>query len=286
MINGLKTYLSHILNESIVKTSGITGGDISKAYKIETANNTYFLKFNSAPIASKMFQSEAHGLQLISETGTIKTPKVIASDKFQNTSFLLLEFIESKSPSSEDFKNLGHQLAKLHQNTSVGFGLDQDNFIGSLPQSNKRNKTWVDFYASERLLVQLKLAKQKRLLSDNECPDEKRIKTNLQPLFSDIKPALLHGDLWGGNYLISKSGTPYLIDPAIYYGHHEVDIAMTALFGGFSSCFYESYFKVSPKDSDTKNRIDLYQLYYLLVHLNLFGSSYYNRVKNLLKRYF
>ncbi|GAA3598283.1 fructosamine kinase family protein [Flavivirga amylovorans] len=286
MNNDLKIHLSHILKESITVVSPVHGGDISSAYKVKTSNNSYFLKLNSSTNAAKMFQTEAYGLQIINEANTIKTPKVLACDIFQNSSFLLMEFIESKLPSSRDYINLGNQLAQLHQCTSDKFGLDHDNFIGSLPQSNKPNRTWTDFYITERLVPQLELAIQKQLLSKYECPSAQNIKDFLKSLFKDIKPALLHGDLWSGNYLISKNGVPYLIDPAVYFGHHEVDIAMTKLFGGFDATFYDAYYSNLKRDENTSTRIEIYQLYYLLVHLNLFGSSYYGSVSTILKKYF
>ena len=286
MNSDFKIQLSEILNESITEVSPVHGGDISQAYRIDTPNNSYFLKTNRNANASKMFQAEAYGLQLIHDINTIKTPKVLVCDSFQNTSFLLMEFIERKLPSKKNFENLGNQLAELHKRTSEYFGLHQDNFIGNLPQSNKPHKNWVNFYTNERLLPQLELAKQKHLLSDNECPSAKHIEESLNPLFENIKPSLLHGDLWRGNYLISKEDTPYLIDPAVYFGHHEVDIAMTKLFGGFGDDFYKAYHRVLPQDSKTASRIDIYQLYYLLVHLNLFGSSYYGSVVSILKKYF
>lgn len=286
MTPDLTKNLSNLINETITTISSVSGGDISKAFRINTPDNSYFLKVNTAANASKMFQTEAEGLQLINDTNTIKTPKVIACDTFENTSFLLLEFIDSKSASHKDFENLGHQLAELHQCTSEHFGLYEDNFIGSLPQSNKPHKTWVDFYVSERLLPQLALAKQKHLLSENECPSEQEMNVRLESLFVNIKPSLLHGDLWSGNFLISKGGIPYLIDPAVYYGHHEVDIAMSKLFGGFNDTFYNAYDTHFKSDENTASRIEIYQLYYLLVHLNLFGKSYYNSVTSILEKYF
>ncbi|MEC3908336.1 fructosamine kinase family protein [Tamlana sp. 2201CG12-4] len=282
MTNNLKSHLSNLLNKTITNVSPVSGGDISQAFKIDTSNNAYFLKLNSAS-ALNMFQTEAYGLDLIAKTNTIKTPKVIAFDSFENSAFLLMEFIESKQATAEDFKVLGKQLAALHQCISENFGLDTDNYIGSLPQSNTVHKTWGDFYTDERLLPQLKLAKQKDLLSDAECPSEQQIKNYLESLFQNIKPSLLHGDLWSGNYLISKDGTPYLIDPSVYYGHSEVDIAMTKLFGGFGHAFYKAYESYSPFDVNTSARIDIYQLYYLLVHLNLFGRSYYGSVVSILR---
>ncbi|MCF7568577.1 fructosamine kinase family protein [Sabulilitoribacter arenilitoris] len=285
MISHLKPLLSNLLNETITKVSSVSGGDISQAYKIYTTKNSYFLKLNSASTLN-MFQAEAYGLELIAKTNTIKTPKVIAFDSFENSAFLLMEFIESKRATAEDFKLLGEQLATLHKCTSDSFGLDKDNYIGSLPQSNSAHKTWVKFYTHERLLPQLELAQQKGLLSVSECPSEQHIKNHLELLFKGIKPSLLHGDLWSGNYLISKNSEPYLIDPAVYYGHNEVDIAMTKLFDGFGNAFYESYHSYFPLDENTSARIDIYQLYYLLVHLNLFGSSYYGSVVSILKKYF
>ncbi|MEL0457148.1 fructosamine kinase family protein [Flavobacteriaceae bacterium SZ-1-7] len=286
MIENLKSHISHILNETITKVSPVHGGDISTAYKIETEKNSYFIKTNKSSNALHMFQIEANGLNTIGNTNTIKTPKVLGCNRFENTAFLLMEFINSKSPSSKDFENLGSQLAKLHQCPAENFGLNQDNFIGSLPQSNKQHKSWVDFYTEERLLPQIELAKQKGLLSNAECHSGQSIQIQLQHLFQNIKPALLHGDLWSGNYLISKDGTPYLIDPAVYYGHHEVDIAMSKLFGGFGIRFYETYQDYFQPDENTSARIEIYQLYYLLVNLNLFGRSYHGSVVNIFRKYF
>ena len=198
-----------------------------------------------------------------------------------------MEFIRFKSPSQKEMGNLGHQLAAMHK-TSVGesFGWKQNNFIGSLPQSNKMNVSWVDFYVQERLLPQLKMARDKNLLNSNEIPSVEKLMKNCEAFFPVVKPSLLHGDLWNGNYLIREDGIPFLIDPAVYIGHHEVDLAMTHLFGGFSPAFYSAYAEHIPKESFQKERNDIYQLYYLLVHLNLFGRSYYSAVKQVLKTYF
>lgn len=281
-----KEHIAGLLGEAIKNFHHMTGGDISQAFKITTEHNHYFIKINTTKNALNMFQKEADGLRLINEANTIKTPRVLLCNTFENASFLLMEFIDSKTPSSLDFKNLGIQLAQLHQVTSEQFGLHQDNLIGSLPQSNSKHTSWMDFYTKERLIRQLELAKQNGFLSPHECPSEKHIKERLESLFLSIKPSLLHGDLWSGNYLISKKGEPYLIDPAIYFGHHEVDIAMTKLFGGFGKDFYDSYHSIFPDDKKTPSRIEIYQLYYLLVHLNLFGKSYYPSVSSILKKHF
>jgi fructosamine-3-kinase len=233
-----------------------------------------------------MFQQEAIALRIIAQTNTIKTPKVIDVASFENENYVLMEFIDSKTPSPQDQHLLGKQLAQLHQTSSNYFGFEFDNFIGSLPQNNNSHDNWTDFYIEERLAPQIKMAINKGSFLPSEAPSIQLMKSNTSKYFNTVKPSLLHGDLWSGNYLIASNGTPYLIDPATYYGHSEVDIAMSLLFGGFSNAFYETYHQIIPRDSYTETRIELYQLYYLLVHLNLFGSSYYNSVKRILNKYF
>ncbi|WP_242093205.1 fructosamine kinase family protein [Aestuariivivens sediminicola] len=286
MKDQLKVHLSQLLDKPIRTLLPVSGGDISEAYRIETADNTYFLKCNSSPRALHMFEMEANGLQIINNTKTIKTPEVLHYGTFENAAFLLLEYIESKSASAEDFARLGSQLAKLHHCTADTFGLALDNYIGSLAQRNTPHEQWIQFYLHERLLPQIHMATQQGLLDLKECPSIGTLTNTLESLMPSVKPSLLHGDLWSGNYIISKEGVPYLIDPAAYYGHHEVDLAMTRLFGGFGQSFYEAYQAVHPKDTQTASRIDIYQLYYLLVHLNLFGSSYRASVVSIFRKYF
>jgi fructosamine-3-kinase len=281
----LTSHLEDILNTSIVSYRPLSGGDISAVFKVETKTGAYVLKCGAKEKTS-LFEAEAQGLDLIAKTQTIATPRVIAVGAHHETPYLLMEFIASKTPEKEDYITLGNQLAQLHNCYAEQFGLTLDNFIGSLFQKNTPSKNWIEFYSINRLGVQLELAVSKGLLNPKEIPSQKEIKSVLESLCSDVKPSVLHGDLWSGNYIIAKDGTPYLIDPATYYGHAEVDIAMTKLFGGFSSQFYEAYHDVIPVSSHYNERIDLYQLYYLLVHLNLFGRSYYNSVQRILKRYF
>ncbi|RED46025.1 fructosamine kinase family protein [Seonamhaeicola aphaedonensis] len=278
-------HLEDILSEKVETVKPVSGGDISKAYRIATSYSNYFLKLNGAD-KFNMFKTEAYGLELIAKTNTVKTPRVLAFDVFENSAFLLMDFIDSKSALPKDFITLGEQLGALHQNTSKCFGLDKNNYIGSLNQSNNKHLNWDDFFIEERLLPQLILANSKGLLNSKETPSINTMKGALKPLFENIQPSLLHGDLWSGNYLIGLDGTPYLIDLAIYYGHNEVDIAMTKLFGGFSNDFYKAYYNILPPDTPTNQRIDIYQLYYLLVHLNLFGRSYYGSVISVLKKHF
>ena len=264
-------HISNYLEGTIQNTINLSGGDISSAYRIETTKCSYFVKCNEAPNALLMFETEAKGLKHIENTNTIRTPKVLEFGNYNSTAYLILEFIGSRSPSHTDFQNFGEKLAQLHSNSSITFGLDNDNFIGKLPQSNKH---------------QFEIALNKGLITITEVPSNSEMNESLATMLKDIKPSLLHGDLWSGNYLISKDGSPFLIDPAIYYGHNEIDIAMSKLFGGFGNAFYEAYFSNFPTDDYTDSRIEIYQLYYILVHLNMFGNSYYGSVKRIIKKFF
>lgn len=284
--NEFINHLTSRLESKILSHKSISGGDISSAYHLQTQNQGYFLKVNYSSNASKMFQAEKEGLKAIAKTNTIATPKVYLQDRHKNHVYILMEYIEAVIPTSNGFKNLGTQLARLHQTKGEEFGFLQNNFIGSLHQSNKQHHNWSEFYIEERLLPQINIALSKRLLNEKEIPSNNKIQVVLDNLLKNKTPSLLHGDLWSGNFLIASNDTPYLIDPAPYYGHSEVDIAMTKLFGGFDSSFYNTYHDIIPKDEHTNARIELYQLYYLLVHLNLFGSSYYNSVKHILLKYF
>lgn len=279
-------HLESIINDAIINTKPLSGGDTSSVLKLESRTNSYVLKYGTGNKTADMFKAEAKGLQLISETNTIATPKLFTYETEDSVSYLLTEFIESKQPSSSDFETLGLQLSELHKHNSEKFGLDGDNFIGSLPQINTFASNWIDFYSQYRLDNQFQLALKKGLLNPSEIPSLHGMKSTMQSICPAVKPSLVHGDLWSGNYLISKDGKPYLIDPAVYYGHGEVDIAMSKLFGGFHQSFYEAYHKNLFITPYYEERLDLYQLYFLLVHLNLFGSSYYGSVKRILKSLF
>jgi protein-ribulosamine 3-kinase len=191
-------------------------------------------------------------------------------------------YIPAKDPTTRDYVELGSQLAALHQQKSDIFGWESDNFIGNLHQSNKHHKEWTSFYLEERIWPQLLLAKSKNLLSTIDLPNKEQLYLTCKKILAGVQPSLLHGDLWSGNYLISSDGIPYLIDPATYFGDHKVDIAMSKLFGGFDSAFYNAYWEHFARTEKENKYNDLYQLYYLIVHLNLFGSSYYNSVKRIL----
>ena len=283
----LLSYISHLTNKELHNIQSLSGGSISSAYCLKWDNGAYFLKVNANSDALEMFVAEQKGLQAIEETNSIAVPKAHHVEVYDNKAFLLMDYVESKSPNTSDFKALGTQLAKLHLNHKDKFGFTSNNFIGSLPQSNSKHTNWAEFYWYERIAPQLKLAERNKLLKTSELPTAQTAITVYEDLLgNDIKPSLIHGDLWAGNYLIAADGTPFLIDPAVYWGHSMVDIAMSKLFGGFGDEFYSAYHAIIPKTANHNAQIDLYQLYFLLVHLNMFGRSYYGGVAAILKRYF
>ncbi|NNJ88705.1 MAG: phosphotransferase, partial [Eudoraea sp.] len=199
---------------------------------------------------------------------------------------LLMEYIEAKLPNDKDLVYLGSHLAELHKVSSNAFGWHSDNYIGSLDQKNTPHASWPIFYADNRLLPQLILAIDRGYLSKEEVPERAEMLRSLKKYCNIKEPSLIHGDLWGGNYLIDQQGVPVLIDPSTSYADPGMDLAMSKLFGGFSSRFYDAYTENSTTPIPTEALIEVYQIYYLLVHLNLFGRSYAAAVRHILKRYF
>ena len=260
----------------IEKCLSVSGGCINNAIKLETNKGDFFAKCNTKA-KSDMFQIEHDGLKILKDTNAICIPDMIA---FENN-FLILEFIPSSNPAACFWENFGRNLAKMHQQTDKKFGLDFDNYIGSLPQSNTQYKNWVDFFIQNRLLAQLDMGNYSPSVKQNF----EKLFAKLPNIFPTNPPSLLHGDLWSGNFLVKDKETPVLIDPAIYFGNREMDIAMCKLFGGFHNDFYTSYNEEFPLKSDWEERINLCNLYPLLVHVNLFGGGYLNQVKNILSYY-
>jgi len=283
----LLEHIGDLIGSPITKVTSVSGGDISAAYCLHMKNGRLFCKLNGSHKALDMFKSEKRGLEAIAQTNTVKTPKVFFCDQVESNAFLIMEYIEPKAPSKKNMELFGHQLAEMHHTDGdFAFGWTENSFIGSLPQSNNVHPDWTTFYVKERLQVQLDLARNNAFLQASEIPSIKSLIEVCDPLFQNISPSILHGDLWGGNYIIDANGAPYLIDPSVYYGHSEVDLAMSRLFGGFDGIFYAAYYEQFPLGRQKKEYYDLYQLYYLLVHLNMFGSSYYPSVKKLLNTYF
>jgi fructosamine-3-kinase len=273
----------------IQKCEAVGGGCINHASRLITRQNAYFLKWNTAPLPG-MFQNEAAGLRLLSATHTVPVPTVFALSETtpEHPAYLLLEWLESRG--NGDQARLGEQLAEMHRwrepNKPAQFGLDHDNYVGSTPQHNQPDNDWPAFFIQQRLLPQMQLSHslgllhyQRRLRLEKLC---ERIPELLQGI-TQI-PSLIHGDLWGGNVINSPRGLA-LIDPAVSYSDREAEIAFTELFGGFSASFYQSYQSAWPLQPGYADRRDLYNLYHLLNHLNLFGESYGHQVDSILSRY-
>jgi protein-ribulosamine 3-kinase len=276
----IKGRLEQKLNTTLKHFSPVSGGCINNGGQLITSKAVLFLKWNDKNRYPKMFDAEARGLRILSNTKIIHIPDIILYDEIGDFQILVLEWIKGKDRPKNFWENLGIQIARLHQNTQPFFGLDHDNYIGSLPQTNKKENSWIDFFINQRLVHQLELLSDQSLIKDFDGLFQK-----LPSLLPEEKPALLHGDLWSGNLIADENGAPCLIDPAVYYGNREIEIAFTHLFGGFSSDFYNSYTDASPLQPGFQDRIDLYNLYPLLVHVNLFGGGYLSQVKNILKKY-
>jgi len=262
-----------------------SGGCINNALKLSTSQGDFFLKWQSG-IPEDMFQMEAEGLKLLSKAGTIKIPEVMAFGKLEGKHYLLMENIDSAPPSSNYWEDFGIALANMHQNNSAGtYGLDHDNYIGKLPQPNDTDENWINFFVQHRLEYQLKLAIENQLVSSDLVDRYRRFYDLLPNLLPIDQPALLHGDMWSGNVMVGNDGKACLIDPAVYYGHREIELAFTQMFGGFAHEFYNAYNSSYPLEPGFDERVEIYNIYPHMVHVNLFGTSYLNGVESVLRRY-
>ena len=288
-------------NVAISQTDRLSGGDINKAYALHLNNGKHiFMKANAKQNAS-FFTAEAAGLSAIAKTGAIGTPEILCTgtDDGEDVgySFLLLKYIDSGKKKTDYWETLARKLAAMHNaDTSIFFdddvtassqslfGFFQDNFIGARPQSNTPSKSWISFFRDQRLVPQFKDADSYFTAGDRV--QITKLLDNLEDfLVEPEKPSLLHGDLWAGNVMCGSDGNAMLIDPACYVGHAEADLAMTELFGGFPPAFYDAYKEIYPLQAGYNNRRDLYNLYQLLNHLNLFGPTYLGPVLSIVDEY-
>jgi len=273
-------------NDSIESYHTVSGGDINEAYYVRSKQGEFFVKLNRNADVS-FFEFEKQGLEKIRNSNTIDVPKpfgiTIVSDK--NIPMLWMEWIDGVKNEHTDVW-LGERLAALHQTSGEAFGLEGESYIGKLKQENQMTANWLDYYRDFRLSGQLKRGRSTFMVTGIR---EERLVKLMEQLDKWVpakpKVSLLHGDLWGGNWMTGKDGTPFLIDPSILYGDHEFEIAFTELFGGFSNRFYDVYQDVFPLTDSYQEKLPLYQLYYLLVHLNMFGEAFGGSVDRILKRY-
>jgi fructosamine-3-kinase len=274
---GARASIVALLGTHPTRVQALSGGDINQAYWVTLADGReIFVKTNRVAIPG-MFPAEARGLEWLARPGVVRVPTVVAVDD----RCLILEMIRPGAPVPSFEEELGRALAALHLATAPTFGLDHDNYIGRLPQSNRPAKKWSDFYRRERIEPQVRRAADAGLIPPSLRRGLDRVLAALDELVGpDEPPARLHGDLWGGNLMCDDSGRPCLIDPAVYGGHREIDLAMMRLFGGFAARTFAAYDECFPLAAGHAERIHLYQLYPLLVHVNLFGASYIGAVQS------
>jgi len=285
--DSLRSEIADKLDYKISSVSRVSGGSINEAAKLDIEEvGPAFLKWNRTADPD-MFEKEVSGLNLLrdAETG-LRVPEVLLQGTVNgSTGYLLLEYIEDGRPGNRSAQDFGEQLASLHDHRGESFGLDEDNYIGRLPQSNNRHSDWINFFIDERMEPQLQMAMKSGKFGSAITGAFNNMYRKLDEIFPKDRPSLLHGDLWGGNFFYDTEGTAVIYDPAVYYGHREIELAFTHLFGGFSSAFYETYDKVLPLEPGFKQRKDIYNLYPLLVHTNLFGGSYARQVEGIVTQF-
>lgn len=285
--DALKAHIGEKLGQPVRSGRRASGGSINQAAVIELGQTGLcFLKWNISADPD-MFVKEVKGLQLLNDAGTdLVIPEVIDQDTIDgNLGYLLMEYVEEGQPCTASAQDFGRKLAALHKARQDRFGLDHDNYIGKLPQSNARHESWIGFFIEERIEPQLEMAIHSGKLSPGITSSFKRMYKKLPGIFPHEPPSLLHGDLWGGNYFFDKKGKATIYDPAVYYGHREIELAFTHLFGGFSPGFYQAYNEAWPLAPGFNNRKDIYNLYPLLVHTNLFGGSYARQVESIVRQF-
>lgn len=286
-----KLAVAEILSEKLetkilVKSvSSVGGGSINDAFRFATTSGDFFVKKNVASRYPEMFEKEAKGLKILAAANEIDVPEVLTTTTRENQSFLILDFIQSAPKQHNFWEDFGERLANLHKLSQENFGLDHGNYIGSLQQENNFHNTWSDFFREERLEVQVKLARDQGQIGRETVNGFNRFYGRLEEIFPIEPPALLHGDLWSGNFMVNNKGLAVIIDPAVYFGHREMDLAMSQLFGGFDERFYQAYNRSFPLENGWQQRMDYCNLYPLMVHVNLFGGSYLASVKRILSKF-
>ncbi|MFO7893723.1 MAG: fructosamine kinase family protein [Longimicrobiales bacterium] len=296
---GVEAALAERSGESaaITGAAAVGGGCISPTARVDTHAGPFFLKWGSPDLPDGLLAAEARGLRQLGRANEVRVPDVVAessgdapghgSGAHDGPAWLLLEWLEPGSAAPDAWARLGTRLAALHRHQADAFGADADNYIGSLPQANGPLDSWPAFWRGRRLEPQLRQAIDRGLMDDTDHRRFDALFGRLDEILApgnDDGPSLLHGDLWGGNVHMMIDGTAAIIDPSVYHGHREVDLAMADLFGGFGHAFHAAYDDAWPLHAGyDPTRRAVYQLYYLLVHVNLFGRGYVGRTRSALE---
>ncbi len=263
----------------------VSGGSINTCYRVaDRSGRHYFLKLNVVD-CGPLFAAEAAGLAALAAAQALRVPAVLGAGMTDDTAWLLLEYLDPEPGDAASGERLGEGLARLHRHTAQRFGWHRDNSIGITPQRNGWRDDWLAFWRDERLGFQLGLA-QRRGYGDELAERGAKLLDALPIFLAGHRPvpSLLHGDLWSGNWAMTTAGEPVIFDPAVYYGDREADIAMTELFGGFPRGFYVAYERAWPLDTGYRVRRDIYNLYHVLNHLNLFGGAYLAQAVGLIEQ--
>ncbi|MCH7413445.1 fructosamine kinase family protein [Belliella sp. R4-6] len=276
-------FLSFGSDVLILENQLISVGGVNQGVKLKTDRGHFFLKLNFET-DKNFFEMEAEGLRMLSDCCPLSIPTVINFGHVDENNFLLMDWVDSRSRTPKYWEKLGVGVAQLHMHSQSKFGLNNSNYISSLIQSNAMNDSWVSFFIEQRLEPLIGEAFYNGLIDREFFEKFRLIYPKLQDIFPKERPSLLHGDLWSGNVIIDSLGEPTLIDPAVYFGHREMDIAFSLLFGGFDREFYDSYNSVFPMESGFEERKDIYNLYPLLVHLLLFGKGYFIGIKRVVDK--
>jgi protein-ribulosamine 3-kinase len=284
--------VSAALGSSMRTYARAHGGDINDAYDVTLADGRLVFVKSNDEADPRMFACEARGLEWLREADAIRIPRVLAysGEAQDDAAFLVLERITPTARAADYEERLGHGLAALHRTASMSldgrFGFPEPNFIGSLTQDNTFAETWPEFYVTRRLEPQVRAAIDRGIAPASWQRGFARLFAVMDDLTGPPEsPSRLHGDLWSGNVMVDDHGAPCLIDPAVYAGHREVDLAMLRLFGGLTARTLAAYHEAAPLAGDHASRVALYQLYPLLVHVNLFGGSYVSSVERALQQY-
>ncbi|NVK27007.1 MAG: fructosamine kinase family protein [Flavobacteriia bacterium] len=264
-----------------IRPTRLAGGDIHDVFSFDVEGEWYVIKVNQK-MPADVFLKEAEGLKALRETGVVQVPNVLDVDEIDGVQYLLLEHVAKGSSMNPEF---GSELARMHRFSSENFGWSSDNYIGSLPQENSPSSSWSEFFVESRLNPLVRRLRDSGKLGQGEARVFSLLESRIESLFPIEPPALLHGELWSGNALVDEKGSTWLIDPAVYYGHREMDLGMMRLFGGFHADVFQQYNFENPLEPDFEERVRLTRLYPILVHTVLFGGPYLSEAREIAKQY-